>query len=303
MKWNFLNGAEEYSGKVDTLCSMSKAFKQANASIRMDIAKHVAADRFLDCRMDMGTHRLCTNVIEWCRFVEQNSPANPREHSTFLDEIVTICCIPIRRASNVIHGVVRKHVNVVTIQRYVRRWLIGRTNYRRFSMRRHTELIMLGVMKEVITDRPLIEPCVRVRGLIDAGLVSRETAPYILDESKGMDSPYWKLRFYLQTAVEDRMNTFANTIFKRHQKEWPDRIVAGVYIPEGDPDKVVEFLVHHGKEAGAVVEMVKRWGVDETEAAHMVTRYLSTEKDIVVPEQSDSRLRLTTTNNKWTTTG
>ena len=302
LKWNFMNGVQEYTGKVDTLYSMSKALKQANKCIRMDIAKHVAAERFLDCRMDMDTHFLCTNVIEWCRFVEENSPANPYEHSTFLDEIVTVCCIPIRRASNVIHGVVRNHVNVVTIQRYVRRWLFGKTNYRHFSMRRHTEMIMLGVMKEVITDRPLIEPCVRVCGLIDAGLVSRETAPYILDESKGMDSPYWKLRFYLQTAVEDRMNTFANTIFKTHQKDWPSRIVAGVYVPKGDPEKVVEFLVHHGKEPEAPTELVRRWGIEKKEAAHMVTRYLSTEKDIMVPEKSDS-LGPLTFNNKWTMSG
>ena len=301
LKWNFMNGAEEYASKADVLYSMSKALKQANKCIRMDIAKHVASERFLDCRMDMDTHRLCTNVIEWCRFVEENSPANPHEHSTFLDEIVTVCCIPIRRASNVIHGVVRNHVNVVTIQRYVRRWLFGRTNYRHFSMRRHTEMIMLGVMKEVITDRPLIEPCVRVCGLIDAGLVSRETAPYILDESKGMDSPYWKLRFYLQTAVEDRMNTFANTIFKTHQKDWPNRIVAGVYVPKGDPEKVVEFLVHHGKESSAPMELARRWGIDEGEAAHMVTRYLSTEKEIVNPGQSN--FELPTFNSKWTMSG
>ena len=230
---------------------MTSAFKQANKCIRMDIAKHVASERFLQCRMDMDTHYLCTNVIEWCRFVEENAPANPREHTTFLDEIVTICCIPIRRVSNVIHGVIRNHVNIVTIQRYVRRWLFGKTNYRHFSMRRHTELVMVGVLKEVITDRPLIEPCIRVSGLIEAGLVSREKAPYLVDETKGMDSPYWKLRLYLQTAVEARMNTFANTIFKTHQNEWPERIVAGVYVPEGDPDKVVEFLYHHGKEDGA----------------------------------------------------
>ena len=302
VKWNFLNGAKEYASRVDTLHSMTSAFKQANKCIRMDIAKHVASERFLQCRMDMDTHYLCTNVIEWCRFVEENAPANPREHTTFLDEIVTICCIPIRRVSNVIHGVIRNHVNIVTIQRYVRRWLFGKTNYRHFSMRRHTELVMVGVLKEVITDRPLIEPCIRVSGLIEAGLVSREKAPYLVDETKGMDSPYWKLRLYLQTAVEARMNTFANTIFKTHQNEWPERIVAGVYVPEGDPDKVVEFLYHHGKEDGAATEMAKRWGIDRKEAAHLVTRYLSTVKDIVDPKQSN-RLGPLTFNNKWTMSG
>ena len=116
-----------------------------------------------------------------------------------------------------------------------------------------------------------------------------------------MDSPYWKLRFYLQTAVEDRMNTFANTIFKKHQKDWPNRIVAGVYVPKGDPEKVVEFLVHHGKESSAPTELARRWGIDEGEAAHMVTRYLSTEKEIVNPGQSN--FELPTFNSKWTMSG
>ena len=120
-----MNGVQEYTGKVDTLYSMSKALKQAKC-IRMDIAEHVAAERFLDCRMDMDTHFLHQrHRVVPVRGGEP--PANPYEHSTFLDEIVTVCCIPIRRASNVIHGVVRNHVNVVTIQRYVRRWLFGKT--------------------------------------------------------------------------------------------------------------------------------------------------------------------------------
>ena len=220
VKWNFLNGAKEYASRVDTLHSMTSAFKQANKCIRMDIAKHVASERFLQCRMDMDTHYLF-NVIEWCRFVEENAPANPREHTTFLDEIVTICCIPIRRVSNVIHGVIRNHVNIVTIQRYVRRWLFGKTNYRHFSMRRHTELVMVGVLKEVITDRPLIEPCIRVSGLIEAGVGFERKGPIPGGRDEGNGQLLLETEVYLQTAVEARMNTFANTIFKTHQNGGP----------------------------------------------------------------------------------
>ena len=293
MKWNFVEATNKYANKVGALHQFSKAMKQANQSIRIDVAKHVASERFLACRMDMDTHALCPNVLEWCSYVENGLPTNPREHSTFLDEIITVCCVPIRRASNVVHGVVRNHASIVTIQRYVRRWLFKQTNYRHFSMRRHTELIKLGVMKEVIMDRPMIEPCIRVAGLIEAGLVSRENAAFILDESKGMDSPYWKLKQYLQTAIEDRMSCFANTIYKTHQEGWHDRIVAGVYVPKGDPEKVVEHLVKRAKAPGAARELVERWGIDPTEASNMIARYLDVEKDIVLPGQT----------KRWTTSG